>query len=187
MHVHVADHSQIEIGRNGAENHGQNHGQGIASGKGGFEQIELADEATGGWNAGQGKHEHQHQDGSHRIAARQPLAVVQGLVGVIGCGQQHEDSKGSHVHEQVDDEIGHGGGHALRCPRQEAKQGITGMGDGRIGQHPLETVLAEGGDVTHGHGQQGNHRQYRGRPAAAGQKTRPGRRWQTPLPWDQRT
>ncbi len=63
---------------------------------------------------GEAEEKDQHQGGGKGIARGQALAILQGFAQLIGGGgQQHEDGKGPQVHEQVDHQIGYGGGHAL--------------------------------------------------------------------------
>ena len=90
---------------------------------------------------------------------RDAAQAVEGLDIVAAAVAAHPggDGEGGDLGEAVDDQVKQhcsGGGLVIpvRGDGDHADQDIAGMGDGRVGQHPLQPALGESGQVPEGHG-----------------------------------
>ncbi len=144
---HVHDHTQVVVGRNGAEHH-PDHGQPPQIGPDhAAEHVELADEAGRSRDAGEREQEQREQHRRPRRAPPQSGEVLERVVELLGrlrleVGQHSECSQ---VHEGVRDQVDQ---HSLArvgvaAPAHGPHPGeqVAGMRDGGVGQHPLHVGL----------------------------------------------
>ena len=137
---------------------------------GGREDQELAEETGGERKARQREEEECQRRGHVRPPAPQAAQVVV-AVEVLALAAHHRDHReGAEVGERVGGEVVEG---ALDTERdadadRHADQDVAGLGDARVGEHPLDAVLRQGGEVADDHGEDGDRDHHRAPAAVVG-------------------
>ena len=122
----------------------------------GREGVELAEEAGGEGDSDERSEEEDEQAAKERGAVDEAAIVAdEGQVLVVACydGDNGEDAD---VHGRVSGDVEARGGNAGHAEAGEGCEQVAGVGNGGIGQHALDVVLAQSGEVADGHGEDGD-------------------------------
>ena len=106
-------------------------------GQGGFEDVELAEEAGGDGNAQEGEEEEAESGGGDGLALGQAGEIVEFDALFAGAAEMGDDGEGAKLGGGVGEEIEENGGDADFIGGGEGDQDIAGVGDGTVGQDAL--------------------------------------------------
>src|SRR5262249_40092131 len=100
--------------------------------------------------------EYQHQDRVAGALVDQACEVVNVFANDPLSAERDHYQEGSEVHEGVDKHVDRDALDAGRVAGDQAEQHVSGVRDGAVGEQTLDVRLRDGGQVTNGHGGDGD-------------------------------
>ncbi len=133
---------------------------------GGFEDVELAEEAGGDGQAEEREQEERENGGDDGLAFAEAGEVVELEVLFAGAAELGNDGEGADFYEGIaqqikeDGGVGGAGADVIVFGRQigdggEGDQDVAGVGDRAIGQHALDVGLEKGAEIARKHSENG--------------------------------
>src|SRR6185437_9070570 len=128
---------------------------------GGGEGVKLAKEASGEGNSGErDEEEDEHAAEQRRAIDEAAIVFHHGAVFVISA-HERDHGEDADVHSDIGGDVKARCGDADGADAGEGGEQVAGMRDGGISQHALDVLLTQRGQVSHGHGDDGNDPQQR--------------------------
>jgi len=124
-----------------------------ASADGGGEGVELAEEAAGEWNSDERDEEEDDQGAEERRAVDEAFVVGNEGTLVVVAARDGDECEDADVHGGIGCGVKGSGGDPGGAESGKGREEITGVGDGGVGEHALDVLLSEGGEVADRHGE----------------------------------